>query len=798
MFRCAALSSFLLACALLLFALPTLAQDPEDSNPPEGTDPTADEPPAEPGTPSRMAVRVIAGRLVARVELSTRFRRIPANLWIDFDRPVGLELHNRAAFPLGVDRDGGQPITVHLLGKNLVLSEREHGDEELMEAFTKLYSRDLGEVALIGTIGSRVLEQYHLVIDVRDGFITLTSPAEQTGAAPPEEGGSIVAAATLTNDLVWFPVRLEGGELRAMAIGTSRYDTIIDSELCRERERPAGDIGPVVIKTIDLHQFVAMRPEPLVQVHSDGALGVAGLNLLEHFRVEIDRVNRFIRFAETAPAEFPAADLTFFRARLEEAPEPLIAFLEEHGETRLSREAATLLLDLQIELGADADGCRIALEWLDKTRIEDLRTTEALATMKALIESRRVDLAIEAGRIGVESGRKDRYPEAVHKLHTKLGELLLDEGDPDAAWEHLLSAAFGLPDEGEVNLLLGRLYEKKERWRRAQSRYIQAVIKPETGPQAIAGLERVQERMAGESLSVDLVDRMVRGKVHNFSAATKYEPDAEAEAETNRCVLVELFTNPHFGRKQGEAWESFAIGGSMAIEGILSHYPRERAVVLVHHVDIPEPCALMTELGMTAFGAYGLQGPTATVLNGSQFGPGAERWRNAEGVYESNRELVLSELRNRSEYSIAIEATATPDGTVQGTVRVEGSDEKLRRVQVILAERGVLYPGKALIVVHRMVARGSLLGSLDGVRLEPEDGTHTIAFSRTLKEMTDENVAFLDQYEANGGNPASRLSVAIDPRQVSIVAFIRDVTTQEVLQAAQLDLGDTEPEGALR
>ena len=75
------------------------------------------------------------------------------------------------------------------------------------------------------------------------------------------------------------------------------------------------------------------------------------------------------------------------------------------------------------------------------------------------------------------------------------------------------------------------------------SRYVQAVIQPESGPLAVSGLERVQKAMGGEPLSVDLVEKLIAGKVYNFGAATVFK--ADKSTDTNRCVLVELFTNPH-------------------------------------------------------------------------------------------------------------------------------------------------------------------------------------------------------------------------------------------------------------
>lgn len=88
----------------------------------------------------------------------------------------------------------------------------------------------------------------------------------------------------------------------------------------------------------------------------------------------------------------------------------------------------------------------------------DLRATRLFDLMEELVNEGEVDLGIAAGEIGVKSARKDRYPEANYKLHGRLGELLLPR-DNREAWRHLLSAAFGLPDDGMINLNLARVYE---------------------------------------------------------------------------------------------------------------------------------------------------------------------------------------------------------------------------------------------------------------------------------------------------------------------------------------------------
>ncbi len=737
---------------------------------------------------ARMPVRVIAGRLVARCEISTKYRRIPVNLFIDFDRGCGLELHNRAAHGIKVDRDGGVPIKIHLPRFAITVPRREHGDEEILDNFTKLYSRELGETACVGAIGLNILRNYHVIFDLQAGFLFLETPRKNVDTPPEEIEGTVVNSITLTNDQIWIPVRLADKRVLSMNIATSRFDTLVDEDICETMDRSTGDIGSVHLKTLELTKYVALRPSELAQVHADGVLGTIGLNILSHFRVTVDRANRYVRLQETKPPDFPAADRVFFKAMVEEDPDALQGFLKKHGSTRLGREAAELLLTLLVDSGEPAEKFQEPLEWMDKTRIDDLRSTEALTTMKMLLEARRPKIAIVAGKIGVESGRKDRYPESVHKLHARLGELLLGQKDPTAAWEHLLSAAFGLPHDGRVNLNLGRFYEQQKRYKRAMSRYVQAVIQPESGPLAVAGLERVQKAMGGEPLSVDLVDKLIAGKVYNFGAATRFK--ADAKTDTNRCVLVELFTNPHFSRRLPEGWRSFNVGGVMGQEGLLSHFPRSRVAVLTYHVAEPEPSALINALSMDTADRYNDMRPVYMKINGTATGPGAGRSRDAEKIYNRNRGAVLSELRRKSDHEITAEARIekTADNTmVRGKIVIKGPAADGLRVHIVLAERGVLYPGKGKVVVHRMVARGVMTRSVEGTEYKPENGEMTIVFERSLQKLQKTNEAWLAKYEKRTNKSTTRLSTRIDPRQVSIVAFVRAEDSNEVMQAVHID-----------
>lgn len=734
-------------------------------------------------TGGRIPVRVVAGRLVTTCDVKGPKRRIPANLFIEYDGAFGLQLHNRAAFAIGAETGGGTavPIEVRFPDFALRVPRRELGDEDYLEEFTKYHSVELGENAVIGAIGAQVLAEWHVVFDLAAGFIELR-PKRERQTQPPEFGtsaeGALTTPITIQNDLVWLPVRYDDGSPAALAVGGTRYDTVIDAAVCERFGRPAGDIGGLRVGDVDIGDYVALRPTELIQVHADGAAGVIGLNLLEHFRVEIDRVNRWAKISMTRPAAFPKEDLAFFKAMVAEDPQQVEAWLKAHPDVRLSREAAELLLALRLDNLADGETTRRALRWINDVMPKDLRATRMYDLMIELDNEGQVEYVLAAGEIGVESGRADRYPNTIHQIHGRLGDVLLRKNDDDGAWRHLLSGAFGIPDDGMINYNLGRVYERQKRYRRAFSRYLQAVIKPESGPLAIEGLRRVQERLPGdERFSVELVERMIAGKVRNFGAADKFKPTDENT--TGRVVLVEFFTNAYLGNgKRG------AIGGALGNQGLLSHFEPSQVVFLSHHIPSPKLDPLITPLAARAAERFDVPGPYVHVINGRAKGPGAGRWHNAEAIYSANRSLIFDELLRPSDYSLSLIARIKGD-RVTGELRIDGPQRTGLSAHVIIAEKGVLFPGETEVVVHRMLARGSALDSAAGKPFKPVDGGMTLRFERGLSDIARENAAYLDRLVAEGAGAIVQLSLEIDPRAVVLVGFLSDDSSGEVLQVVQ-------------
>ena len=319
-----------------------------------------------------MTVSVVGQRLIVSCDLSTAANRIPVNLFVELEGRHGLQLANKAAAGLKAEtRDGKpRPITMHFGDFGVVVPARELGDEDLFAAFTKYHSAEMGENALVGSIGVEVLRDWDLTLRVGDGRIDL-SPLQSDVPPPPmaleiQDDGTVVAPLTLIDDMAWIPVRWSDGAAGGLMLGTAAYDTRVDARAAVRRGRPAGDVGPIKLAEIDLHSYVAFRPEPVVQVHPDSVVGVTGINLLRCLEVSLDRSKNELRVRPVREAQFPDADLQFFQARADEDPDAVLGFLEEHPEERLAGEAARLLLDYRIEGAVGRDRRRRRLGRRDR------------------------------------------------------------------------------------------------------------------------------------------------------------------------------------------------------------------------------------------------------------------------------------------------------------------------------------------------------------------------------------------------------------------------------------------------
>lgn len=767
--RSAAVSVLVTSLALAALALPrSAAQAPAAPTAPA----VRDEPQV-----ARIPVHVVQGKLVVFAQVSAG-KRIPANLFVELESPVGLTLHGRAVRGLEIESEDGtvHPVTLHLPDLDVPIASIGEGDDDAYEQFSKWNSKELGDNALVGTLGAKLLSKYHVALDLAAGFLELSAP-KAPGASSAEASGGFTVPVVFKDDVAWSTVAFAGTRAAPIGLGTANFDTLVDRSLCEELGHPAGDLGKVELGPVDLARYVAFRPEPAAQLggaRPDGAFGWIGLNLLAHFRVELDRVNRVTRWTPTRAAKFPDADLEFFAARASGDPDELERWLGKHPKERLAPEASAALFSGQLARNAPADALKRTLALVSASFPEDLRATGALAVLDRLASAGRDDVLLDAAEFGLAGGRTDRYPDAVHKLHARIGHLLMEQGRGDDAWKHLLSAAFGLAEDGPLNLDLARFYEAKGRYERAFSRYLQALMAAESGAEALAGLERVQPKVPdAESVSVESIEHLLEGRLVSFATASRYRP-ADGVVPT-RVALLELVCNAH---DEGE------IGVALARDAANDHFQRAHLVQVAYHVGDEAFEPLWNPTSDALARAISGGGP-AQVLDGKTELPPRGLVRHKEQIFDAVKGAVTARLSEPSEYAIELEATVDHAG-IHGEARVKGPEGAASTVQLLLVERGVVYPGKSKVVIQRNVARAALTAWAGGEEWAPVDGEQRLPFERAFADVERENAAFLTERRPPGES-ATTIGVRLDPRQLSVLAIVRDAKTKEVLQAAWLD-----------
>ena len=749
----------------------------------------------------RVPLRVVGGHLVVRCDLSTPQSRIAAHLLVEFENPAGLQLHNAVPQETGLAIDKyGHPVTLHFPGFRIVHRDGYSLGTPLFDTLTKNYAVELGETAIVGSLGSEFLSRYHVVLDVGNGYMELSAPKaaatpraepssddeepeEDEGKSPDEPVGEPLAAGEVEMPIrgatAWLPARLGGRKIGALLIGTAHTDSQLAPFVVRARKREKdADVSVGLLSLDKLGEFRTGEP---ADYHPDRAVGVLGLNHLRHLRLELDYARRRARVQVSIPPKDREAERDYFRALRLETPEPWLAFLDTHRKSPRRARAAELLVE-SIQSWGQADPAQLtsAVKHYAETRDVKRRTSRLYDLMREFRELGWADAAIQAGEAGLKKGAKDLDPNAIHKIHAVLGEMNLAKGDAKKAWKHLLSAAFGMPEDGLVNLLLGRFYESKGLHRRAFSRYIQATTDAASGPQALVALEILQKRSGNAMrLSADTIERATAGKVKGFGAPDEFE--ADQTNDTNRCVLIENFTCAH-GRPTGD-W---------AIDGVLTHYPRKRVAVVSHHLPSPAMEPLITELAEARAALFEIRGAGVAMLNGTERLRIGGRPRDVAKIYSALKPHVSKPLGEASAYTLAVKATihAMHEGgaAVVGTVTVQGPAAKNLRLHVLLVEKGVVFPGRSKVIVHRMVARAHLTKDIHGEAYRPkgDTGEQAFAFEKALAPVGKACEAYVESQKERGAVVSWRHE--LDPEQLQIVAFLQDSESNAVLQAVHYEM----------
>ena len=325
-----------------------------------------------------------------------------------------------------------------------------------------------------------------------------------------------------------------------------------------------------------------------------------------------------------------------------------------------------------------------------------------------------------------------------------LGTVAAKAGDNARALEIMAEAAVSVRMTAEARQLLEELYRK-------------------THQDSLTGLE-------------EMLDERYRRAFPNPVHVKPYKPNS---SRTDRVVLAEVFT--------GSGCPP-CVAADLAFDAALERYQRPELAVLMYHLHIPRPDPMTNSATQSRASVYGVRGVPSYMIDGQSIGGGGSR-EQTERTFNRFNPLIENRLKAPSQAEIKLE-TALDGGVVKiratvGKVESQSSNVKLH---IVLVERMLRYGGENGVRFHPMVVRGMAGTGAKGFRIrdaQPESFEH--AFD--LAQLTDELKDQLDSHEQrNAGFKFSEKKHAIDAGNLSVVAFVQDEPSMQILQASHMDV----------
>ncbi len=271
----------------------------------------------------------------------------------------------------------------------------------------------------------------------------------------------------------------------------------------------------------------------------------------------------------------------------------------------------------------------------------------------------------------------------------------------------------------------------------------------------------------------------------NYPPPIKPEHYQSTAARTNRAVLAEVFTGAACGP---------CLATDLALEAAMQRYATKELVVLMYHLPIPDVDPMMNAATEARREIYQVRSAPFVVLNGARLpGTGGSRTK-IEASFAKLTSVIEAALETPSDAQIKLNAMQ------QGPkIKVNVAVDKVRstasdlRLHLVLAEDEVRYMGSNGVRFHPMVVRAMAGERGEGFAIKAGQAA---AFEQTfeLQKLAAATKAYLEDYELNGRtfNPTfDEKKHEIAWRGLSLVAFVQDRKTKQILQTVYLKLPAT-------
>jgi hypothetical protein len=259
----------------------------------------------------------------------------------------------------------------------------------------------------------------------------------------------------------------------------------------------------------------------------------------------------------------------------------------------------------------------------------------------------------------------------------------------------------------------------------------------------------------------------------------KPEPFAGRKDSSNRVVLVELFTGAQCPP---------CVAADLAFDALGKSYKPTEVALLQYHIHIPsfDPLANPDSEARQRYYGDAIEGTPTILFEGKAAAGGGGAFPDvAKEKYKEYREVIDPLLNTPAKAKIklaAMQKGSKIDISAEVTDLEDPGDRT--RLRLALVEEWAQYQGSNRLRYHHHLVR-AMPGGASGLALKDKTGKQTASID--LDELRKELNRYLDSRKFPQDRPA------VDLKRLSVVAFVQNDKTKEVLQAAQVPV---RPEGA--
>lgn len=342
-----------------------------------------------------------------------------------------------------------------------------------------------------------------------------------------------------------------------------------------------------------------------------------------------------------------------------------------------------------------------------------------------------------------------------------------------------------------------------------------ASITPETPTDqqaAIVALLARAAELAGDrelAASASLRSEELEAKLDEeyLAAVPPFEPAPFAgrgPTEEDRVVLLELFTGAQCPP---------CVAADVAFDAVLESYDPSEVVALQYHLHIPGPDPLTSEDSNARQAYYGVRGTPSTYFNGEDLAGGGGSMSGAEGKYAMFRSIINERIAGEAQAEIDLQVTRSgnrlmvnvaaeadepensddseeadseeDDADDSESENVAKDNEPQLRLRLALTEESIRYVGGNNLRFHHHVVR-AMPGGVEGKELVA--GQAQMELTIDLDELRSKQEEYLEEYAQTRDFP--KALPPIDLTNLSLVAFVQNDTTKEVLHAVAVEIED--------